>query len=686
MTQATPLNRSPSSTFDVNSLLRDLRGKDKVLVQHALDLSNAALAENPAELVTQLIARLQGQPSAKIKALLRALHQRPGNWLQPIDAPLLPAGAPIQKILNVGTAFDDSRALVLGQDLKTLTAFSRHSFHVWDLESDREIASMHLPMDYGQAAIANPPHTAVLTASQRKLLLVDLRAAKAEVIFAEDIMESLAISADASRAVMTSVPTDWDYAEQEWNGPRTFRLFDLSTRTCIRTWQAHQAYVTDLALSHNGRFLATASRDRTSQLFDLDRFQLIGSWRSADKLFAVSITPTGHRFAYVSHGGALTVRRRNGKLLRRFSRVWANQSCLALSANGNRIVAACDGDIQVLDLRQSKRVKLTTGTQPYLSSLATDPLARIAVSGETGSQLLLWDLEKRQPADLPSVRESVSGLWAGHSCVLEHQEGAAFIDVSTGKRHEILRPGYFEVAAAPSAGLWAIAKWSLNGGGQIRLGKWGRRGTSKFLSGPEYAPAFLCKMHFSRDGRRLAIPIHRQGCRVVEVATGATIWENADLGLGVRPYLSPSGSYLALASLTGHLQIINLETRAIDQTLQLHPLTEKILFLDDDCIVLSQNLETIFLHWKTVSDKSLCKGSPSSLSDDGNWLLTESNSRKLTLWKLPDQRKIATYTLDAPIIETALSPDGALLFASDQAGALHILQNRAVGQEAPTSQ
>jgi len=80
------------------------------------------------------------------------------------------------------------------------------------------------------------------------------------------------------------------------------------------------------------------------------------------------------------------------------------------------------------------------------------------------------------------------------------------------------------------------------------------------------------------------------------------------------------------------------------------------------------------LDWKTNSSAALCKGTPSSIADDARWLVTESISRKLTLWALPERRSVATYTLDVPILETALSPDGRFLVAGDQSGGVHILR------------
>src|SRR5207248_3546977 len=166
-------------------------------------------------------------------------------------------------------------------------------FRTWDLSSEREAQRLDLPIDWGRGAISDPPRRAVVMASQRQLLLVNLESATAEVIFTGGVIECVAISADGARAVTTSVPPDWDYFKHDWNGPRTLRLFDLERRSCIRTWEAHRALITDLALSKDGRLLATASHDQTAQLFDLAKAKTLGSWRCAREVDAVALTSSG---------------------------------------------------------------------------------------------------------------------------------------------------------------------------------------------------------------------------------------------------------------------------------------------------------------------------------------------------------------------------------------------------------
>src|SRR5439155_6465692 len=115
-------------------------------------------------------------------------------WLMPIQAPLIASGGPIAKIINVGAPYDESRALIWSKDRRTITSFRNSSFRTWDLRSGREAHRFDLPIDWGRAAISDPPRRAVVKASQRQLLQVNLESSTVEVIFTGSVIQLIALS------------------------------------------------------------------------------------------------------------------------------------------------------------------------------------------------------------------------------------------------------------------------------------------------------------------------------------------------------------------------------------------------------------------------------------------------------------------------------------------------------------
>jgi WD40 repeat protein len=654
-------------------LASSLSGKAKPRIAQAFRLSAAALAGEPEEWPAQLVARLQTDQAPTIQRILRSvIDSRDGCWLRPIRSPLIAAGGAIVEIFDVSAPFEDSGALIWSRDGKTVTAFCRTSFRTWDMKAGREVRRLDVPIQWGRAAISDPPRRAVIMAEQRQLLLVDLKTAATNVIFDEPVIERVAISTDGWWAVATSVPPDWDYGEHEWAGPRIFRLFDLRRRRLVRTWQSHLALVTDLALSADGRFLATVSRDQTARMFDLGTGKTVGCWRSARQLDAVAITPNGRRLAYISPGGVLTVRRQDGKILGRFADCDAEPGCLRLSSIGSNVVMASGEYASVVDFKKSKRFGPFPGTQPNLSSLAIDRRGRRAITGELGRQLVHWDLTKA--VNLNTEGSRISGIWAGGEKALVHGDGVSEWDLSTGESSAFLPRGNYTVACAPSAAIWAVARWRHAGGGRIRIGKWGHKQTVPFFQLKDLSPSFqVPSVQISRNGERLVAILHPQGCLVLNLSDQRTVWHR-ELGLGVRPYLAPSGRYLVLCSIPGSLEIIDLETKeTVERSLSPTYVGPVLFTPDDESVLLQQGDSTALLNWRTNSLRTF-PGTPSSISEDGQWLVTESEGRKLSLWALPDERRVATFTLDVPVLHTALSPDGRYLIAGDQSGGVHILQ------------
>lgn len=590
-----------------------LSGEAKWLLQHAFQLSAAALADAPDEWPTQLIARLQKSKDSTITSVLKLVEQtRDSCWLKPVRASLVAAGGPIQSIIDVGKPYGNSRSLIWSKDRKTITSFAISSFRIWDMKAQREIRRLDLAIDHGHAAISNPPHRAVVVAGGRQLLLVNLKTSKTDVLFSESFIENVAISADGDWAVTTSVPSDWDYFENDWNGPRTFRLFDLRRRCCVRKWESHNALLNDLAMTSDGRFLLTASRDRTAILFDLNTSSIVGRWKSTREIIAVAITPNGQRVAYIAGGGMLTVRESDGKIVNRSRHSSVEPGCLSLSSDGNRVVFAGDGGwVSMVDLQTQKRSGPFSGTQPYLTSLTIDEEARHALSGEMGRYLLEWDLTVSGKASGPPTW--LSGIWASSNKAIVHGDGLAVWDLNSGKSTQLFPHRNITVASAPTARIWALATWSSNRGGRIRIGVWGHKKTTLLHKSRELATG----IQISRNGARLVASVHPLGCQVFNLSDRRIIWQNSDLRIGVQCCLSPSGRYLLLHSQFGYLAIVDLDTQ--DGTLQNLPLPNagQAIFTHEDALILvQQGDDIVLLNWKTNSARTLFPGRLSSISDD----------------------------------------------------------------------
>jgi hypothetical protein len=266
--------------------------------------------------------------------------------------------------------------------------------------------------------------------------------------------------------------------------------------------------------------------------------------------------------------------------------------------------------------KKSKRFGPFQGTQPHLSSLAIDRRGRRAITGELGRQLVRWDLTQER-GKVNTEGSWISGIWAGGEKALVHGHGVSEWDLSTGESRAFLPRGSYTVACAPSAGIWAVARWGHAGGGRIRIGKWGHKQTAPFFQLKDLAPSFqVPSVQISCNGERLVAIVHPQGSRVINLSDQRTVWHR-ELGLGVRPYLAPSGRYLLLCSLLGSLEIIDLETKeTVERSLSPSYVGPVLFTPDDESVLLQQGNRTALLNWRASSIRTF-PGTPSSISEDG---------------------------------------------------------------------
>src|SRR5580698_7789389 len=92
-----------SPTEAEQRLIARLRGTAKSRLQQAFRLSAAALAEEPEEWPTQIVARLRDEKSPALLRMVKSIvESREEAWLRPMRSPLIAAGGPIVEIIDTG--------------------------------------------------------------------------------------------------------------------------------------------------------------------------------------------------------------------------------------------------------------------------------------------------------------------------------------------------------------------------------------------------------------------------------------------------------------------------------------------------------------------------------------------------------------------------------------------------------
>jgi WD40 repeat protein len=193
---------------------------------------------------------------------------------------------------------------------------------------------------------------------------------------------------------------------------RTLQLWDLETNRLEYSWQGHQDWITALAISPNGRTLASASLDQTVKLWSLETGNLLGTLKTA-RVTCLQFSPDGRSLA----AGSRIIR-------------WPDE---AVSNEG----------VQVWDVA-TRRLSRRMGHGP-VAVLAFSPDSKLLALGNQNTQI--WRIKSRtrlrtfnsgNPTALmfsPDGQQLISAsskikFWQIHSGALMHQMNSSAIDLA----------------------------------------------------------------------------------------------------------------------------------------------------------------------------------------------------------------------------------------------------------------
>ena len=235
---------------------------------------------------------------------------------------------------------------------------------------------------------------------------------------------------------------------------RTARLWDVETGVELKVLRGHWATVSGISFSPDGRFLATASRDGTTRIWDpvsgRQRMVLVEEWAPYSPAVTVSFSPDG-RSIVTSTGLAATLWDvETGRVLRNLDIFGERGFASFATSPDGRLIATGGGDkgaVRIWDIATERELKVLEGAGSPVVKTAFSPDGRFLATASTDGIARLWDVEAGQllkklevARDHPDEVTDVAFSPDGRLLATTSLEGTSRIwDVETGWHLKVMK-------------------------------------------------------------------------------------------------------------------------------------------------------------------------------------------------------------------------------------------------------
>ena len=530
-------------------------------------------------------------------------------------------------------------------DNKFLITQGGDNTKLWNLSTGEEIRAF--PGNSGAAVSPDSKH--LLTTIGNNAILWDISSGVKLRDFKghADAVQSVAISPDGRFAVTGSKD-------------QTAKLWNLATGRTIRTFIGFLSSVDSVNISPDSRFLVTKSSDYV-QLWGLTSGAEIRTWafkdRSSFDIKPAAISPNGRFLITGSWSKGVELWDiSTGNRVRGFKGNADTTGSFAISPDGKYLATGNeDKTARLWEISSGKEIEdLTVPSSLALRALAFSPDGKYLATGSDDRTAWLWDI---------SAVKAVRGYAGNASSVVSIAVSPNGRYIATGNEDD-------------TAKLWDIA-----GGKETKVFE-GHVGIQSVAISP--------------DGKYLATGGFDKTAELYDLDTGEethtlkghteTVWSVA---------FSPNGEYLATSSIDGTAKLWeiasgkNVRTYDVNAHSKGHQAAAyKAVFSPDAKYLVTANSNRTASVWEISTGKELrtVKGLPDfsgivAVSPDGNYLLSISTDNRVRLLDFNTEKEIRTLKgLSSNIISCVFSPDGKYVVAGDLEGNIE-LWNAKTGEE-----
>ncbi|MCL4297968.1 MAG: hypothetical protein KJ077_19655 [Anaerolineae bacterium] len=423
-------------------------------------------------------------------------------------------------------------------------------------------------------------------------------------------------------------------------------LLESHTRVVLR---GHTGEVNALAFSARGRWLATASDDKTVRVWEVETGKELALLPHKGEVLAVVFSLTEDRLTTVSRDGLahFWVASTGEEMTR--PDLEGMVGAAAFSDDGRLLASGgLDGVTRIWDIEQDKALALLSGHTARIKAIAFSPDGVKIATASLDGTARLWE----------AATGKEIALLAGHA---------------TGVNALVFSPDGRLLATAGADGTAHL--WDALTGSERRV-----------LRSHDNSVTVVA---FSPDGQRLATGSVDHQVKLWDVATGEPLITLSGHNDAVNAIsFSPDGLLLATASADGSARLWNAVTGKLQTTLQGHTgSVGVVLFSRNGDLLATAGADGTARIWAATESEAqdVLRGHEGAIygvafNPQGNLLATSSDDFTIRLWDMAvtgaeaDQDRLSmTLKGDAPFFSrVAFNHDGTLLAAGDRKGAIHM--------------